>query len=259
MIITVSGWSGVGSTTLALLLAKTLNYKLLSGTETFRYLGSKLNYEDTGADRVIADAMLEKYWGPVYDMYLHYKANTSAENIIIESDLIGFFTKDREDIISVFLIANFKSRSDRLKVDKRDKDVNLLKKRDEMLKDKYHQMHNIDIFDKELLKDVHDLVLDNTSLSLSAELNTIYNYLEKANIISKSSCSSLLDKSVIEDTLYWEMGKAQMIKELTEKNLLFSVEEIFQEIIQIFPHGIKTLPENLVNIIMSSAKAKESL
>jgi cytidylate kinase len=259
MIITISGWSGVGSTTLALLLAKTLDYKLLTGTETFRYLGSKLNYEDTGADRVAADEVLEKYWGPIYDKYLDYKVNNSNENIIIESDLVGFFAKKREDIISIFLIADFESRSNRLKVDNRDKDVDILRNRDEMLRNKYYQMHNVDIFDKKLLKDTHDLVLDNTDLGLSEELVIIYDYLRKENIILKSTYSNLVNMSKIEDKKYWEKGKTKTIHELSTKNLCYHTEEIFQEISQIFPNDIRALPEYLKEIIMTINKRSKTL
>jgi len=40
--IAVSGWPGSGGTSISILLAYQLNYKILKGSQVFRYLGKKL-------------------------------------------------------------------------------------------------------------------------------------------------------------------------------------------------------------------------
>ena len=86
MNIIVSSWPGAGSSTLAMILAKELKLRLFLGTETFRLIGRKLNYENTGKERIEADQYLEKYWGPLYDKYVEYIA-LNNNGLIIESDI----------------------------------------------------------------------------------------------------------------------------------------------------------------------------
>jgi len=248
MNIIVSGWPGVGQSTLAIILAKTLNYKLLQGSATFRYLGSLINLENTGADRITADELLEPNWGPIFEKYMQWIAN-NKQHIITETDISGFFTKDNRNVYSVFLQASQEVRKQRLIKDGRPNDVAFIQKRDESLEKTYKNLFNVDFRDINKIQDCYSRPIDNAELSIEQELIIIYTDLKKLNAISDNEYNHLISEAKVEEDFFWENGKQANLDILKQKGNLTLPADIIKDIKQIFPEDIKNLPDQLKAIV----------
>lgn len=248
MNIIVSGWPGVGQSTLAIILAKTLNYKLLQGSSTFRYLGSLINLENTGADRITADELLEPNWGPIFEKYMQWIAN-NKQHIITETDISGFFTKDNKNVYSIFLQASQEVRKGRLIKDGRPNDVAFIQKRDESLAKTYKNLFNVDFHNVEKIQENYSRPLENAELSIEEELKIIYSDLRELNAITEDEYSSLVSKAKAEEKFFWENGKQANLDILKEKGNLPLPTDIIKDIKQNFPEDIKSLPEELRTIV----------
>lgn len=248
MNIIVSGWPGVGQTTLAIILAKTLNYKLLQGSSTFRYLGSLINLENTGADRITADELLEPNWGPIFEKYMQWIA-TNQKRIVTETDISGFFTKGNPNVYSIFLQASQEVRKERLIKDGRPNDVAYIQIRDESLERTYKELFNVDFLDLEKINENYSRPIENAELTIEEELRIIYTDLETIGTISKEELKSLSDSAKEEEEFYWKNGKQANLDILRERGSLPLPQDIINEIKQIFPEDIKNLPGQLKDIL----------
>lgn len=248
MNIIVSGWPGVGQSTLAIILAKTLNYRLLQGSSTFRYIGSLINLENTGADRITADELLEPNWGPIFEKYMQWIA-TNRKMIVSETDISGFFTKSNSNVYSVFLQASQEVRRERLIKDGRPNDVAFIQKRDESLERAYKNLFNVDFLNVEKIKDNYSRAIDNAKLTIEEELIIIYSDLKKLGTISDEEFSRLTQEAKAEEEFFWRNGKQANLDILKQRGSLPLPQDIINEIKQIFPEDIKNLPEQLKEIL----------
>jgi len=91
MKIIVSGLPGCGSTTLSLILAKSLNLKLYRGSASHRFFLEKLNIPQTGEGVIAMETLIQPFWGPIYDRF--------AKDIFLDN------TEDNILLIMYFIIA----------------------------------------------------------------------------------------------------------------------------------------------------------
>lgn len=251
MKITISGWPGAGSTTLALVLSKTLNLKYVSGSAVFRYLGSKLKFADTGEDRIIADKYLEEHFGKIFDRFLEKLLTDSTfDNILIESDITSFNLGKDYPFFSVFLTTAYEERLKRLGVDGRDKDIDFLKARDQKNAEFYKKLHGINWFNIIEIQAKHDLVIDNSHISVAEEMNLIYNELLKNAFINEAKFNELVSKSEEEDRNYWKNGKDFVREDLKSKSLFMNEKEILSLIIKNFKTQIELLPDDIKTAVL---------
>lgn len=250
MNIIISGWPGVGQSTLAIILAKTLGFTLLQGTSTFRYLGSLINLENTGADRIKADEILEPSWGPIFERYMQWIPN-NHKNIVTETDITGFFTKNNPNVYSVFLKAPQEVRKARLKVDGREKDIDYITHRDNSLAKVYKELFNIDFLNEESINENYTKVIDNSSLSIAEELNIIYKDLNELKVLNDVDYNRLVSESKEEEDYFWENGKKRYLEILKQREQLPDATEIIKDIKKVFPDDTTKLPESIKKIIDS--------
>jgi cytidylate kinase len=251
MKITVSGWPGAGSTTLALILAKNLKLKYLSGGELFRFISTELEYDNTGKDRILADQYLEQYLGPVVDKYFdEILTNKKFDNILIESDIANFRIGKRDDVVSIFILADEEIRRARLSGDKRSKDINFLKTRDLENQKFYGQLYNINWLDIEEIRAKHSLVIDNSDLGVTEELDEIYDFFNKNNFIDQNTYSNLINSSSEEENTFFSKGKSYYIENLKESELFYNSKMIIQDLNKFYKSEIENFPENLKNIFL---------
>jgi cytidylate kinase len=244
----ISGWPGVGETTLAMLLAKTLNFKLIQGSKTFRLLGERLNFGETGEGRIEADLLLEPVWGPIFDKYIK-SILANQDKLIVESDLSGFFTKGNPKIVSVFLYANNAARIKRLVVDQRDNDVGALEARDKVLENKYKEIFNVEFYSIDAIKDNYTIAIDNSNLKIAEELKIVYNKLREKAILSEEECDKLCNNAEAEEANYWKMGKEWYLDDLRKNNNLPDAATIIQEIRNMFKEEIEKFPQKLKDAV----------
>lgn len=248
MNIIVSGWPGVGQSTLAIIIAKTLNYKLLQGSATFRYLGSLINLENTGADRIKADELLEPNWGPIFEKYMQWIAN-NEQHVVTETDISGFFTKGNKNVYSVFLQAPQEVRKLRLVKDGRPNDVDFIQKRDESLAQTYKDLFGVDFLNTEKIEENYSRPLNNSELTIEQELKIIYKDLLELKAITEEEFNTLANNAKSEEEFFWANGKQAFLDILNERRKLPIAADIIKDIMQVFPNEIQNLPQELKDIL----------
>lgn len=242
MNIIVSGWPGAGQTSLSILLAYSLGYKLFQGTNTFRLLGKKLNFSNEGADRIKADELLENHYGFVFDKYQKYFAE-SENKVIIESDLAGFYIK-HPNVHEVFLTCLFETRVSRLGIERQD-DIEFLKERDISLGGKYKTLFNVDFFDTEAIFKNYSQVFENTDMKIAQELGEIYRVMKVKGIFDDAKHDELVANAFKLEEEFWAEGKQAFIDKLIARGLIISAEEIIKDIKKLYKNEIDNFPEEL--------------
>jgi len=252
MNILVSGWPGVGQTTLSLLLAKNFNFTHLQGSNTFRYIWKGLGLDKTAEDRVKADELVQNYWGKIYEKYVDY-ALVNDDKFVLESDIAGFRDTDKRKIFSIFLIANNEVRDKRLISDKRGDEIKTLIERDLMLKREYKELFNADFFDLDKIKINYSFLLDSSELNISLELEIVYTNMFKQGFLDRNHFTNLMNDIDNEQSNYEKNGKAWYVNYLTENKLIPGAEEIIKKIRSAFKDEINNLPNEIKKIIYDIA------
>lgn len=249
MNIVISGWPGCGSTTLSLLLSYSLKIKLVRGSSTFRLLGEKMSFSDTGEGRISADEILEPYYGPIYD---DYNANIleTSDNILVETDYHIADKKKNPQIVSYFLHATMKSRKERFLTDKREEDFLNAEKRDESLRNKYKELFNIDWFDLDQITKQYDILIDNSEATIKEELDLVYTDLWKRGRIDSDRYKNLISESETMENDFWKYGKKHFLDKLEKENLLILAPEILRDINAKFSSRIQKLPVEIKKTIL---------
>lgn len=241
--ITISGWPGAGSSTLALLLSYTLKLKLYQGGEVFRFFFRKIESE-TGLGRIQGNAEIEPIIGSLYDKYIDTLVpDKTKTNILIESDIASFRLGKVESVISIFLVASQESRKARTQVDGRAADGDQMLEIDKTHEEEYRKLHNINWFDLNEIEQKHNLVIHNDNLTIAEELDIVYEKLYKTNIIDMDKLKILKSNSKMFEEDFWTKGKSFFKEELKKQDLLMSGEEILTDMWKQFYDTMINIPE----------------
>ena len=250
MKLVISSWPGSGATTLALILAKELNLTWIKGTDVFRYLGSKLNFEDTGLDRIKADQVIEDQFGKVFDKYIQtILTSGQKDNFIVESDIAGFLKQKDDKYVSIFLYSDLESRKARLVKDNRLDDEDYLEHRQNDLADIYKKLHGIEFLNLAQIKAKYDIPLDNSDLSLGNELIYVYKFLLAHKLIDSDHFDRLCETAIEAESTYWTSGKDYYKDFLASNNLVTSPESILKEIKKNFQNEVEKFDDSLKSIL----------
>jgi cytidylate kinase len=246
--ILVSGWPGGGSTALTFSLTKIFGFKLLRGSETFRYLWKKLSYSTTGEENLEAERLIQPFFGKVYDQYIDYKIMNSSR-FVIDSDIGGFRLGKRSEYYSIFLAAKKEERYRRLSSDNREKEIEFLEERENELRERYKELHNIDWFDPAEIQQKHNIVIDNSEITIEEEIARILGDMLELEILEKEEYEMYSEKidEVVSD--YWEIGKDSFLQQLLASNQVADAPEVLKEIAEQFKKEIEEFPEKLKNVI----------
>lgn len=172
MIITVSGLPGSGTTTIANLLSKALNLKLISTGETFRELARKkgVSLEEFGKLAENSSKIDKELDKSVLKMV--------KEKSIIEGRLTGFMlNRNNIQAFKIWIDAPLEIRAKRvagregktLKQTKKE-----IKKRERSERKRYKKIYSIDLNDKS----IYDLVIDSEDKKPEKILEIILNKIK---------------------------------------------------------------------------------
>lgn len=252
MKIIVSGWPGCGSTTLSLLLAKSLGLRLIRGSASHRFFLDKLNIPQTGEGVIAMETLIQPFWGPIYDKYTKdLFLDITQDNIIIDSDITGFMTGKNVNILSIFLHSTKESRLNHFNKDGRAEDGKLIDEIDQKVFREYRDLYKINFLDLNEVAKSYSMLLDNSDLTLEKELNVIYEELRARNIIGGEQSRNMIKGSMFEEKDYLTNGKNFFIDILKNTGMLVSGEEIVKDIAKKYPEEISKLPLNLREAINS--------
>jgi cytidylate kinase len=239
--IALSGWSGVGTTSLTLVLALLLKRRYLYIGKVFRYLDSKLRTSDK-ALTLEFEQFIQPQVGRMLDNYIDYKL-LNSDNLIVESDLSTFRIGKHPKVYSVFIKATEAVRERRTRKEGRKKLEAPLSERDAAIREEYKKLWEIDIFDEELIYKKYNLIIDNSKLSVEQELRAILERLQEHPKFKSDYKWPQIEKNVPKVLNWYEkQGKAKIEKELTKRKLIIDVTEILTETVKLFPEDIQSFP-----------------
>ncbi|RLI80275.1 cytidylate kinase [Archaeoglobales archaeon] len=144
MKITISGLPGSGTTTVAKILAKKLNLKLISAGEIFRELAAKkgmtlIEFGKYAENNPDVDLLIDKTQKEMAE---------KEENAVVEGRLSGYMVKNAD--LKVWLFADAEIRYERI-AKREHKDIAVVrsetKKREELEKRRYEKFYSINIDD----------------------------------------------------------------------------------------------------------------
>lgn len=246
--ILVSGWPGSGSSALTIILTKLFEYKLLRGTETFRHIWKKLNLSKTGQENIDAERMIQPFFGKVYDKYIDSKI-PSPQGVVIDSDIGGFRIGKSEKFFSIFLAPKREIRFERLAQDSRSEEIKFLIEREEELRERYRELHNIDWFSLEEINSKYSISVDNSEISIAQEVILILDKMFEANFIEKEKYEKLKIEVPQLEVAFWKYGKTGFVEKFFKPGQLIDVEDILKEISSIYSDEVELFPEVLRKIV----------
>lgn len=253
--ICVSGWPGCGSSTLALLLAIILERSYLNIGSIYRYLGMKSGFSNEGNARPTFDKYVEEIIGTTVDNYSDYKL-LNNDNLLLESDISAFRIGKHPKVFSIFLIANMEQRIKRVNLEGREDATNVLIKRDETLKEVYKTLWDIDFFDKSLIAEKYNYILDNTNLSIIGEIKEVFENLKEYNSFSyleNSYWDKIAERTEKYVDIFNDKGKEEILKLLKKENLLITAEDIITDIAKTFPEDVSQYPSNIKSYFLPNS------
>lgn len=246
----ISGWSGAGSSTLALILARLLEKEYLYLGSLFRSLGAELGFADEGADRPRADDYLETHIGKILDLYADHML-LNEQGILVESDLSAFRIGRRESVFSAFLTCSLDVRLLRVENDGRSDARNTLLLRDSGLREKYKELWGIDVFDLKTIEEKYTVVLDVTELSIAEEAHIVLDELCAFTAVDISERIQLhvkIDQLVAE---YFSLGRQAWREELFSKGLIRKPDQMKSDIVNLFSDDLAKVPEDIRRLFIA--------
>jgi cytidylate kinase len=236
--VALSGWSGVGTTTLTLILALLLKRNYIYIGSVFRFLNEALNKAGDPALSAEFEQFIQPQVGKTLDNYIDYKL-LNSNNVIVESDLSTFRIGKHPKVYSIFIKSSEAMREKRTKKDKR-KDEAPIAERDRALREEYLKLWNIDVFDTELIARKYNLIIDNSELSVEQEVTAVLQKLQEQPRFADDYNWKRILKSVTRVLkLYQSKGKDKLREELRKKGLVLQPQQIMTEIVQVFPEDVK--------------------
>lgn len=247
MNIIISGWPATGSTTLALLLAYLLDYKYMYGGGVMKYLAEKTVGETSGPKFIEFEKHFGPYFDAIWERYAIWKLS-KVDNLILDGKAGGFFVED-ENVFEVMLIANTEVRKQRAEKDKRIQAEQTIAYRDQNLQTRWQSTYGIDIFNANQLQDNYDLIIDNTALSITQELERLLTYLEEDFRFPDSDLGELKYKINSLAADYANKGKEHILQRLESKGKLIDNNQIFADWRREFPELVNQMPEEVRNYV----------
>ncbi len=241
--VAVSGWSGVGSTTVTLILALALKRKYVYIGSVFRYLGMQLGYANEGVARLEADRLLERSIGKLMDRYVDWVL-LNEENVILESDLSTFRIGKQERVFSVFLKAGVEARAARVSKDSRGENaVEILRSRDAEHKVLYEELWGIDYFDDGLISGNYWEVVESGELNLEKTLFEVLGRMRKfPHLASQYDWADVEAQMPMWIGVFDKLGKDGLRSELEKQGLMVDFEQILRQVKSMFGRELEQLP-----------------
>ncbi|MFQ5492664.1 MAG: hypothetical protein ACE5DX_00695 [Candidatus Dojkabacteria bacterium] len=244
----LSGWVGVGTSTLTIMLALILKREYYYIGRVMRYLDDLL-HEHGPTMSIENERMLQPTVGKTFDKYVDHIL-TNYSGIIVESDMSAFRIGKHPKVYSIFLKANKTQRNKRAKADKR-KGEESLERRDETLQQEYIKLWDVDVFDVELIKRKYNLLIDNSKFSVEQEIDAILERLRqhpKFEVDAKWGQIQKRKEKYLR--VYSKKGKAGIKQLLEESKLVVNAENMLREMVQIFPEDVSSYPKEVQKIFL---------
>jgi len=242
--LSLTGWPGVGTSTLTLLLALILKQKYYNIGSVFRKINSEVFTECDLKLSLEWEQMIQPAIGKTVDNFVDYIL-LNKSGIILESDLSTFRIGKNPKVFSIFIKSNLETRKIREEQDGRKGKETSIELRDKALQQEYQKLWGVDIFDLDLIAKKYNLIIDNSSLSIQEEVEAI---LERVFNLpwAKSTNFSIVQsrsKRILEK--YKSFDKKIMQKALKRQGLFVDSEVIMQEIVKTFPEEVQSFPDSI--------------
>lgn len=246
--IIVSSWPSSGGTSMALLVANELQMPYVYGGGVLKTFSKEIFGGDSGQPHIKFELEFGENWDKIWETYAEWSLQTKS-GILLEGMTAGFLYNNPSSFAIMFL-ASLESRAQRSDKDKRLDSLETLKIRDKEVRERWIQMLGVDIYDKELIKEKYDLMLDTSGMTITESLLATQGYLQEAGFqidISTARAAQLEEK-------YWEKGKDFLKQKLAAKGLLIDAGDVFTEWKEHFPKLVAELPQPMRTVINKLSK-----
>jgi cytidylate kinase len=246
--LSVSGWPGSGGTTISMVLSYAFDRKYLYIGNVYRYLGTKLGFSDKGINRPQFDEYIEGVVGKTIDEYTDFKL-INSDSILLDSDIGVFRIGKHPKVFSIFLAPPFEQRKERLKEDKLQ--MEFLDTRDSVLRSKYKELWDIDFFYLETINLKHNLVLNNSNMSIASELKIIIDAIKEYgsfSICSNDYFKNIYNKGIQMIDLFNNKGREAVLNKLKKSGLFFTPKDIIRDISITYPEEVSQFPDHIKKI-----------
>ncbi|WKZ28128.1 MAG: hypothetical protein QY330_00775 [Candidatus Dojkabacteria bacterium] len=246
----LTGWPGVGTSTLTLLLAHILQKQYIYIGSVFRAINNHLKETSSVGLTPEFEATIQPMIGRTMDNYVDHVL-LNEKGIILESDLAAFRIGKNPKVYSIFIKANLEARKDREKADGRVGVETSIEDRDASLKREYIKLWDTNIFDEELIAKKYNLIIDNSNLSVAEEVYAIlerYCSLPQNKGILNYDSLVLRAKNILKK--YHKKTKAKIKEDLDKAGLSYTETEIMTDIAKTFPEDIQSFPKEVQNLFL---------
>lgn len=247
MNIIVSGWPASGGSTLAMALALTVNYKYLYAGGLFKFLAEGVYGSGDGKNLAKFETELGKDWDAIWEDYAAWSMH-EAEGILLEGKTSGFLI-DGENLFKLMIIADEETRGERAHLDDREHAAEIIKQRDQIIRQRWVELFNIDVFDKTQIENHYTAIVDTSEMSIREELEIAIDAMRRSMKFEDSDFIQLTNQSVEVAELYEDQGKLGLKQKLNAENLEKTPQQILKEWNEHFADAVEKLPAEFKQVV----------
>lgn len=144
-----------------------------------------------------------------------------------------------------FLTADAEVRSHRAGTDKRTERIH---ERDAELTQRWAKLFKVKFMDFTDIRTTHDLLLDNSNLTIAQTVITIFNAMKRALSLNEQITLTEIEKV---EVIAHSKGKEFFYERLETKGLLITNQEIFDDWIKYFEKDLKQMPKEWQEVVYS--------
>lgn len=233
----LTGWVSSGSTSTALILAKLLKKKFVYAGGMYKRLAAEMGYDPKSSDLIKFEETYGERWDWLWENYLLWKL-ANETNILANAKIVGFIIDSTPNVFSSFITVPVEVRAKRASGDSRSEQIS---ERDKVLQARWKKVFGIDFMDIDFIRQTHDLVIDNSNISIAQTAYEIFNSYKLA--MGFSDIYTLKDFEREEKTII-KIGSKEYQNTLEKENLVITHKEIASDWITKFQKQLKeTSPE----------------
>ncbi len=249
MNIIFSGWPASGGSTLAMSTAILLDYKYLYAGGLLKFLADKLYGSGDGQGQMQFENEVGKKWDDIWEAYAEWKINTS-QHTLMEGKTAGFLI-DGESIFRIMTIADVHTRAGRASLEGRELAEEIIKQRDVEVRQRWIEHLGIDVYDRNLINQRYQGVIDTSGMTLQEELEIVVDMLRRSMKFEGVEFADLVDPAKQLAELFNTQGKLGIKQKLEKEKLWITPQEILKEWNSQFPEMVKTLPNDFASVVRS--------
>lgn len=242
----VSSWPSAGGTTISLVIATLLGLKYIYAGGVLKEWARRMGYDPTSNEFHEWEDKYGESWDHFWENYISKKLS-STEGFLSEGKTLGFLLPAGR-ANEIFIIADAETRAHRAHIDGRTEEI---KARDSLLANRWKRLFGIELLNRDSLKENYDFVLDNSKLTISQSLLTVWEHIVEWHQLPNDflqdpkSYFDQVDAQFQQEKTSGIDPRKRWKDQLASKNLYISSESVFSEWIEDYQNELAKLPQEM--------------